>query len=312
MIAPALGWLADHVVGEPPARWHPVVWFGRAMSAIEQRTYRPTRWAGVVHLTVGAGIGAATGLALQRLVGRSAATAIATYVSVAGRMLADEATATFDLLQRGDLAGARQRVRSLVGRDTDELGAVELVRATIESLAENTVDAVVAPLCWATVAGAPGVLAHRAINTLDAMIGHRSARYERFGWASARADDVANYVPARLAVLATLVLRPRRAGLILGTVRRDAGAHPSPNGGVIEAAVAAVLGVQLGGTNRYQGEVDQRGLLGDGTEPLVADGRAAIGLTTSIGVIVAASVLINRPLRRWQPLTGGYRRQQFP
>jgi adenosylcobinamide-phosphate synthase len=288
------GWCADRLLGEPSTRWHPVAAFGTTMSALERRYYRSTRIAGVAHLAAGVGIAAGTGLIAERVLGRRVAVALATAVCVAGNMLADEATATLDLLDADDLDGARTRVQSLVGRDRSQLDATAIVRATIESVAENTVDAVVAPLFWAVMAGAPGVLAHRAINTLDAMVGHRSERYEAFGWASARADDVANYVPARLAAVITAALAPSRVRHIVRAVRDDAPAHPSPNGGVIESAVAAALGIRLGGSNVYAGRFEHRGVLGDGTEPTVADGRRAIRLTTLVGTTTAALVAILR------------------
>jgi adenosylcobinamide-phosphate synthase len=292
--AVAAGWVADQALGEPPARWHPVVAFGGAMTALEQRLYRPTRTAGVVQLAAGVGLAIGVGLVGQRLLGRRLATAAATAVCVAGRMLAAEATITLDLLERGDLDGARDRAQSLVGRDRQELDEAAIVRATIESVAENTIDAVVAPLCWAAVGGAPGVLAHRAINTLDAMVGHRSERYESFGWASARLDDIVSYVPARLGAVAVAALAPRRVGAIWRAARHDAPAHPSPNGGVIEASVAAAIGVRLGGTNEYGGRIEHRGVLGDGNEPTVADGRRAIRLTTAVGAVTAGVVALLR------------------
>ena len=152
--------------------------------------------------------------------------------------------------QRGD------QVRHLVGRDTAELSPEEVARATVESVAENASDAVVAPLLWGAVAGLPGLLGYRAANTLDAMIGHRSPRYLRFGWAAARLDDLANWVPARLAALAAAAWAPLvggTAGNAVGVVRRDAGRHPSPNAGVVEAAFAGALDVRLGGRNAYHG-----------------------------------------------------------
>jgi len=291
-VAAAAGWALDRLLGEPPARWHPVVASGRVMTGLESRRYRPSRLAGLAHLAAGVGLVVGVGAVAERLLGRRPATAAATAVCVAGRMLAHEATVTFDLLDHGDLDGARTRVQSLVGRDRDQLDEPAIVRATIESVAENTVDAVIAPLCWAALAGAPGVLAHRAINTLDAMIGHRSDRYEAFGWAAARTDDVANYVPARLGAVAVAVLAPRRVGSVWRAVRHDAPAHPSPNGGVIEAAVAAALGIRLGGTNEYAGRVEHRGVLGEGPDPTTADGRRAIRLTNAAGALVAGAAAL--------------------
>jgi adenosylcobinamide-phosphate synthase len=284
----AVGWLADRVLGEPPGHLHPVAWFGSAMESVERLTYRPTRRAGALHVAVGVGGAVALGGLVRAVLGSGPATAATTALSVASRMLGTEAGVVLEAVAGGDLDAARRRVSSLVGRDPDELGAGELVRAVVESLAENSVDAVVAPLFWAAVAGAPGVLAHRAVNTLDAMIGHRNERYERFGWAAARLDDAANFVPARLAAAGVAVLAPTRAGAVWRAVRRDAPAHPSPNGGVIEAAVAAALGVRLGGANRYGSRVEHRGVLGDGPAPTVADGRRAVQLTARLGGLAAA------------------------
>jgi adenosylcobinamide-phosphate synthase len=288
----AAGGLAlDRLLGEPPASVHPVARFGAAMTALEQHTYRDGRGAGALHSLIGAGGAATAGWGLQRVLGRGPSTAVAVAISVGGRMLTDEAAAVDRLLGAHDLAGARQRIRSLVGRDTADLGTDQLARATIESLAENTVDAVTAPLVWATLGGAPAVLAHRAINTLDAMVGHRDDRYLRFGWASARADDVANWLPARLSALGIAVLAWSRAADVIGIVRRDAGQHPSPNGGIIEAAFAAALGISLGGTNVYRGRVEARGVLGDGRSATPADIAPAIILARRLPVGLAAALV---------------------
>lgn len=288
----AAGWLADRVLVEPPVRWHPVARFGSLMNLVEQRTYRDDRGAGVVHAGVGIGLAWTAGWALARVIGRRPAIALATAVCVGGRMLDDEVAAVGDALAAGDLTRGRQQVGRLVGRRTDVMDEHDVARAAIESLAENTVDAVVGSLWWAAVAGAPGVLAHRAVNTLDAMVGHRNERYERFGWASARLDDLANYVPARLTAMAVAAVRPDRAGAIRDTVRRDAPAHPSPNGGVIEAAVAAALGRCLGGVNRYGDRIEDRGHLGTGAPPDAADiTRTRRLMAAAIGVVVAAITL---------------------
>src|SRR5262249_41107178 len=154
----------------------------------------------------------------------------------------------------------------------------EVARAAVESVAENTVDAVVAPALWAALAGAPGVLAYRAVNTLDAMVGHRSTRYARFGWASARLDDAANWVPARVTAALVAAARPARAAAIASAVRHQAPAHPSPNAGVAEAAFAAALGVRLGGRNAYGDRVELRPALGDGPPPAPADVARAVRL----------------------------------
>ena len=268
----------DQLVGEPPARWHPVAGFGTFMQRVEQHTYADRRSAGVVHLIVGVGTAASAGLVMRRLFGSRVATVIAATCCVAGRMLDDEASKVGERLLADDLPGARRQVQMLVGRSTDELDKHGVSRAVIETVAENCVDAVTSSVLWATIGGAPGVLVHRAVNTLDAMVGHRNERYQNFGWASARLDDVISYLPARLTALAVACVRPLSAGSIWRTVRRDAPLHPSPNGGVIESAFAAALGVQLGGVNRYGAVEEDRGVLGDGRTCVGADIAAATRL----------------------------------
>jgi adenosylcobinamide-phosphate synthase len=199
-----------------------------------------------------------------------------------------------------DLAGARDQVRHLVGRDTAELSAAEVARATVESLAENASDAVVAPLLWGAVAGLPGLLGYRAANTLDAMIGHRSPRYRKFGWAAARLDDLANWVPARVAALAAAAWAPLVGGTAAKTVnvvRRDASQHPSPNAGVVEAAFAGALDVRLGGHNCYKGAIEDRGLLGDGRVVEIADIARASRLAAAVSITALAVAVLFRGRR---------------
>ncbi len=297
-----VGIALDRVVGEPPLAWHPVAGYGRAMLAVERRLYADHRLAGVAHLGTGLGLAVAAGVIARRALGRPASTALAVGLCAAGRMLEEEAAAMASLLREGDLAAARRRVRSLVGRDPSSLDAGELSRAVVESVAENLVDAVTATIWWGAVAGATGVFAHRAVNTLDAMVGHRDDRHARFGWASARVDDVANFLPARCTALAVAVARPRRAGTVWRVVRRDAPAHPSPNGGVVEAAFAAALGTTLGGVNRYGDTIEDRGRLGDGPPPAVSDIDAAVRLARDVTLITLAAVvscgMVARRLRR--------------
>lgn len=267
----ALGLLLDRALGEPPARWHPVAWFGSTMQAVEHRLHADSRGRGVVHAALGVGLGAGAGALLRTTLGSTGATAVAVAVAVAGRMLRTTAGTIETHLLEDDLTAARAALPALVGRDPAALDASGVSAAVVESLAENTVDAVVAPVLWALAGGAPAVLAHRAVNTMDAMVGHRTPRHGRYGWASARLDDGMAWLPAR--ALATLVagLHPSRAGQVLRLVRRDAPAHPSPNSGVAETAVAAALGVELGGPLAYGGRVEDRPRLGEGPRPSAAD-----------------------------------------
>jgi adenosylcobinamide-phosphate synthase len=281
----AAGVLADLVLGEPPLEPHPVALFGRGMRAFERRGYRDRRIAGVGHAAVGLAAGVASGVAIGSPV-------VATYLAVAGRSLADAAAEVATALAAGDLEKARELLPALVGRDPTGLDEKEIARAVVESVAENTVDAVVAPALWAAVAGAPGALGYRAVNTLDAMVGHRCARYLRYGWASARLDDLAGWIPARATAALVALARPATATSVWRTVRRDAGAHPSPNSGVAEAAFAAALGLRLGGLNRYAatGRTELRAALGAGRPPETADIARAIALSRDVTLVLSAAL----------------------
>lgn len=297
----AAGVAIDAAVGEPPLAWHPVAKFGAAMIFVEGRTYRDTRAAGSVHLAIGVGAALAVGFGARRLMGPLLATAAATALASAGRMLDREALGIAGSLAAGDLPAAREALCALAGRTPDDLDESEIARAVIESVAENSVDAVVSSITWGVIGGAQAVLAHRATNTLDAMVGHHNVRYEHFGWASARLDDVLNFLPARLAAVAVATCRPGAAKLVGATIQRDSHQHPSPNGGVIEAAYAAALGVKLGGINRYGDEVEDRGTLGQGRAPMAADIRAAVALRRQTTMFLAGlAAVIGVARRAWR------------
>jgi adenosylcobinamide-phosphate synthase len=294
----------DHLVGDPK-RGHPVALFGSAASALERRMWRDDRAAGLGFAAVLVGACAGLGIALGRAGGPrlAAATALGTWAVLGGRSLVAEAGAVSGHLERENLPAARQQLTHLVGRRTENLDEPEIARATIESVAENTSDAVVAPLFWGAVAGLPGLFGYRAINTLDAMVGHHNARYERFGWASARADDVANYIPARLTAALTAVVAPLAGGRnqrVVQVVRRDGRRHPSPNAGMAEAAFAGALGVRLGGRNEYGSRVERRPVLGsDGRPPAVADIARTVALSRAV-TIAATAVCAGLSLLRWR------------
>lgn len=282
-VAAGAGALLDLRFGEPSYPVHPVELFGRAMQRVERRLYRDSRAAGVVH----AGIGAAAGL----LGGRAArSTALMTFIATAGRGLAEAARRVEHALGEGDLEEARRLLPALVGRDPRNLGEGEIARAVVESVAENTVDAVVAPVLWGAVGGAAGAATYRAINTMDSMVGHRSPRYRRYGTASARLDDLAGWLPARATAALVASVRPGRAAAIWRAVTRDAPAHPSPNAGVAEAAFAGALGLRLGGPLTYQGRPEVRPLLGDGRLPGWRDIDPAIRLCRDVTVGLVAAL----------------------
>jgi adenosylcobinamide-phosphate synthase len=283
-LATASGLLADRVLGEPPAPIHPVAVFGRLMAAVEARLYAPRRAPGVAYAATGLAFGVATGSAVRM-------TAVSVAVGAAGRGLREAALEVDGALARSDLDAARALLPALVGRDPSELDECGVAAAAVESVAENTVDAVVAPACWALAAGAAGAAGYRALNTMDAMVGSRSARYERFGWCSARLDDAANFLPARLTAALVMAVRPRAAVAVRSALREDAPAHPSPNAGVAEAAFAAALEVELGGTLRYGGRVEQRPLLGRGPRPAPADIKRAIRLCADVELALLGALL---------------------
>ncbi len=296
-----LGVTADRIFGDP-RRFHPVAGFGSTALALERADYRDARVAGAAHVGVLVGgvalVGATVESVASRFPLRVAMTALATFVVLGGRSLEREASAVAGHLAAGDLGAARDQVTHLVGRDTAAMDRRQITRATVESVAENTADAVVAPLLWGAVAGIPGLLAYRAANTLDAMIGHRSPRYLRFGWAAARLDDALNLPAARLTVALVALCAPAvggSPGAAVSVARRDGPGHPSPNAGPVEAAFAGALGRTLGGVNVYGGRIEDRGTLGDGPGPDPADIPRATRLlqwvSAAAAVVAAAAAL---------------------
>ena len=298
------GFVADLLIGDP-RRLHPVAGFGQAAAALEARTYAPTRGRGIAYagslVTAAAVAGEALARAAERVgFGRSAALVLITWVSLGGRSLTQTAVHLVERVESGDMPGARALLPSLCGRDPESLGGEGLSRAALESVAENTSDAVVGALAWGAVAGPGGVLAYRAANTLDAMVGHRTARYADFGWAAARLDDALNWLPARLSALLACLCAPVVGGSVPAAwaiARRDGAAHPSPNAGLVEAAFAGALDVRLGGPLTYAGVPERRPALGDGRAPSAADVRRAARLSRAVGVAAALVCGAARTLR---------------
>ncbi|PRC43499.1 cobalamin biosynthesis protein, partial [Mycobacterium sp. ITM-2017-0098] len=217
--------------------------------------------------------------------------AAATFIAAGGTTLCRTGEQMVRLLEEGDVEGARRLLPSLCGRDPAVLDASGLIRAALESIAENTSDAQIGPLVWVAVGGAPAALVYRAANTLDAMIGNRSPRYTRFGWAAARFDDLMNLAPARLTGVAVVVCAPLVGGSpaqAWRAWRRDASKHPSPNAGVAEASFAGALGIRLGGRTQYAHELEIRPTLGDGRIPDVDDLARAVRLSRAVQMLAAA------------------------
>lgn len=289
------GYLLDRRFGDPE-RGHPVALFGTWAGRVERRLHRDSRAAGIV----GEAVTLAPALALGAVAGRRrglplvVATAAVTWASLGGTSLGREARAVHDRLAADDLPGARVQVGRIVGRATDRLSADEVARAAIESVAENTSDAVVGTLVWGALAGPSGVVLHRAANTLDAMHGHRSPRFARYGWTAARLDDLLGWLPARVTVLATAVAAgvsagPQQAAEVVRIAATDGPRHPSPNAGPVEAAFAAALGVHLGGRNDYGGRIEDRAVLGSGPHPVAGDIPRADALASRVGLVVAVA-----------------------
>ncbi|MEB8327543.1 cobalamin biosynthesis protein [Dietzia kunjamensis] len=307
----AAGFALDRLVGDP-GRFHPVAGFGRVALAVEPRLLRPGRTpnaqraAGLMFTGVLVGGTAATVTVVCRLAGRNLAAAVVWDAAVVwsclgGSSLLEVARRQGDLLARGDHEGSRDLLPWLCGRDPAALGPEDLARAVVESVAENTSDAAVATLFWAAVAGSPGAAVHRATNTLDAMVGHRSERYRHFGTAAARLDDVLGFLPARGAGALGVVCAPTVGGSPAGALRawlRDARAHPSPNAGVVEAVCAGALGVRLGGPTPYPYGVEDRAVLGDGRSVRADDIRRAVLLHDRVQLATAALAVLGVVVRR--------------
>ncbi|WP_156289602.1 adenosylcobinamide-phosphate synthase CbiB [Oceanobacillus salinisoli] len=274
LIAITLAVFIDFVIGDPPTWPHPVKWIGNGISVLEkglnQGKSRKAKGMMMVFLII-----CVTFLITAFLVWSFYCVhpiagiileSILISTTIAQKGLKDAALLVYHPLKNGDMAEARIKLSYIVGRDTNHLGEEEIVRGTVETVAENTSDGVTAPLFWGLLGGAPFAIVYRAINTCDSMVGYKNEKYQEFGWASARLDDLVNWIPSRLTAFLILLgnkpanMSKKNAWKILF---RDAKRHPSPNSGWLEAAVAALLGVQLGGVNFYKGIISNRAKMGD-------------------------------------------------
>jgi len=300
----------DAALGDPRAMPHPVRWMGRLIGYVDRRVrLRCTgasslRAAGIV---LAAGLPAmafatgwaaiAAGTAVDDWVGRVIGIGLAA-TTLAWRDLVDHVRVVSVAIKAGSLERARQAVGLIVGRDTQRLSEAEVARAAVETVAESACDGVIAPLLFLVAGGPPLALAYKAVSTLDSMVGHRDENYREFGWASARLDDLANWIPARItawliAVAAGLVLLSANAVKRSSTILlRDGHKHPSPNSGRPEAAMAGALGIQLGGVNFYGGCRADRPVLGDAETPLSVRhvDRASQIMTVAYLIAVAGSM----------------------
>ena len=303
--AVAAALLLDALAGEPPERFHPTVWMGRAISAYERRAsklkYPGTRRAAGVLLAASLPtLAFLSGRALLGLAPRALRPAlevalISTALSMRG--LGAAAGSVRGELSGAGLDAARDRVGEFVGRDTATLTTDGVCRAAVESVAENTSDGVVGPMIYGFLFGAPGALAYKAVNTLDSMVGYRHGPYLELGWAGARLDDLANLVPARLTVVAAAAVSGSPART-LKTALRFGPLSSSPNAGYAEAAFAGALGLRLGGANVYGGVVRPGAVLGDGRPPAADDiGRAVALMRRLCGSLVLLALFVERSRR---------------
>lgn len=268
----------DWLIGDPRWPTHPVILIGRWIRWMEgllrKKNYSPLheKFNGVLLTTTTVLVSFGSVLLLilaARQVHEWLGYAVCTWListTVAIKGLKDAAYLVYNPLRKGELADARKYTGYIVGRDTDALDEEELTRAVVETVAENIVDAVISPLFYALLGGAPLAMLYRASNTLDSMVGYRNDRYRHFGWASARWDDAMNWIPARLTGLLLILVALLQPGLsakrAAAAIRRFAHLHPSPNSGIPESAVAGALGIELGGLNIYGGARSERARLG--------------------------------------------------
>ena len=285
----AIAYGIDLLIGDPEWFPHPVRLFG-ALIECGDRTL-PKNF-----LTGAAFTAAVTTLAWAAGKPRHPAYQVAlAWTTLATRSLLDEAGAVIRALDAGDIEIARWRLGRIVGRDTASLDESEIARAVIETLAESACDGIVAPLFWMAVGGLPLAMAYKAVNTLDSMIGHREPPYLYFGRAAARLDDAANWIPARLTALGIAAVGGQRAFPVW---RRDGDLHASPNAGQTEAAMAGALGVQLGGTNFYEGKPHHAPVLNrEGRPATVRDAKAAVAVVAAVSTLAFAAALLWRRRR---------------
>jgi adenosylcobinamide-phosphate synthase len=304
--AMAVAMTVDALVGWPGALFgyigHPVSWLGRLIAWLDTTCNRGSdpvrlrRAAGIAVTLSLIGLSAALGSVVQLLLAsewsRVVILGLLAWPLVALRSLYDHVAAVADPLRCGNLAGARIAVGRIVGRDPASLDEAGIARAAIESLAENASDGIVAPVFWGALFGLPGIAAYKAINTLDSMIGHRTPRHEAFGWAAARIDDIANFMPARLTALVFMLLAARPSAA-WSCVRRDANRHRSVNAGWPEAAMAGALGVRLSGPRQYHGHVADEPWLNEGArDPAAADIVLALKTYRRAMLLLAGTLFI--------------------
>lgn len=277
-----LAYIIDRIVGDPPSWPHPVKWMGSLISLLDKHWNRgkARKWKGfamvvLILFLVLLVTSCITFIAYRiHIVAGVLMEAVLISTTIAQKGLQDAALEVYRPLQDHQLDEARKKLSYIVGRDTNQLDEREITRGAVETVAENTSDGVTAPMFWAFVGGAPLAFVYRAVNTCDSMVGYKNDRYHEFGFASAKLDDLMNWIPARLTGMLMILVNKTLQGSkkeAWQLLFRDAGNHPSPNSGWCEAAAAALLGVQLGGRNTYKGVVSQRALIGNPLRPLTSN-----------------------------------------
>ncbi len=282
LTAVAIGFWLDRIIGDPPKWPHPVRWIGTFIAKMTTilNKGRHRVWKGALLLFLTSTIVfsivyvvMAYSYSLHLFIGIAMESTLIA-IGLAQKSLRDAAFEVYKPLAGGDVETARTKLSWIVGRDTAQLSESEIARGAVETVSENTADGVTSPLFFAFLFGAPGLWLYKAVNTLDSMIGYQDERFEKFGKFSARADDVLNFIPARMTGLIIILGTPNAWGISLvqrfSSWKRDARRHASPNSGFLEAATAWQLGVTLGGTNTYRGQVSTRPEIGPSHMPLRA------------------------------------------
>ena len=299
------GWLLDRIFGDPAALPHPIVLFGKAISALEKRfnkgTFRMFK-GGVVAIILIAATFAISRFLLDTAAKYSfglwlALSVIGVFFCLAGKTLADEVRMVFEAVDES-LEKGRIQVGRIVGRDTSELSAQEIRTAALETLAENLSDGVIAPLFWCVLFGVPGMMAYKMVNTLDSMIGYRNERYKDFGCVAARIDDIANWIPARITAFLMAVVsqflferKSMPLGKLLGFILKYGNQHLSPNSGYPEAALAGILNCRFGGPHNYFGEEVYKPFIGEQHKSFTKEDMQ-FALKVNLGVEIVFVVLV--------------------
>lgn len=302
MIVAVVAFLIDALIGDPRSKFHPVVLIGNLISALEKFLRRdfdsPNKkiFKGGMLVFIVVIFSLLVGLIIEIFTQDIPSLAVQIFIQalvlsfmISPRSLADAGYEIYLLLEREDLNHAREKVGWIVGRDTQNLNEAEITRATVETVAENTVDGIISPLFYFALGGLPLAVAYRAINTMDSMLGYKNEKYFYFGRVAARLDDIANFIPARLTGIlfigAAIVLRLDYKNAFK-MMKRDASKHPSPNGGWAEATVAGALNIRLGGMNYYFGQPHFRAYMGESLESL-----EAVHILGAIRMMYTATIL---------------------